>query len=42
MEDLFKTDEEVVYITPACKVEKKAKLLRDGFQKTSAQAAAHV
>lgn len=32
MEDLLKKDG-VVYITPACKVEKQAKLLRDGFQR---------
>jgi len=33
MQDLLKGDEEVTYITPACKVEKQVKLLRDGFQK---------
>ena len=32
MEDLLKK-EGVVYITPACKIEKQAKLLRDGFQR---------
>lgn len=32
MEDLLKKDG-VVYITAACKPEKQAKLLRDGFQK---------
>jgi hypothetical protein len=32
MEDLLKKDG-VVYITPACKIEKQAKLLRDGFQR---------
>ena len=32
MEDLLKNDG-VVYITPACKIEKQAKLLRDGFQR---------
>ena len=30
MEDLLK-DDGTVYITPACKIEKQAKLLRDGF-----------
>ena len=32
MEDLLRKDG-VVYITPACKIEKQAKLLRDGFQR---------
>lgn len=32
MEDLLKNDG-VTYITAACKVEKQAKLLRDGFQR---------
>jgi len=32
MEDLLKKDG-VVYITPACKIEKQAKLLRNGFQR---------
>jgi len=32
MEDLLK-DDGTVYITPACKIEKQAKLLRDGFQR---------
>ncbi|MDZ7795271.1 MAG: hypothetical protein U5P10_16745 [Spirochaetia bacterium] len=32
MEDLLKSDD-VVYVTPACKVEKQVKLLRDGFEK---------
>ncbi len=32
MEDLLKKDG-TVYITPACKIEKQAKLLRDGFQR---------
>ncbi len=34
MEDLLKK-EGTVYITPACKIEKQAKLLRDGFQRAS-------
>jgi hypothetical protein len=33
MEDLLKKD--VVYITPACKIEKQKKLLRDGFAKAN-------
>jgi len=32
MEDLLKKDG-VAYVTPACKIEKQAKLLRDGFQR---------
>lgn len=32
MEELLKK-EGVVYITPACKIEKQAKLLRDGYQR---------
>ena len=32
MEDLLKKDG-VVYVTPACKIEKQAKLLRAGFQR---------
>ncbi len=32
MEDLLRK-EGVVYITPACKIEKQAKLLRDGYQR---------
>lgn len=32
MEDLLK-DDGTVYITPACKIEKQAKLLRDGYQR---------
>jgi hypothetical protein len=35
MEDLLKK-EDVVYITAACKIEKQAKLLRDGFQRAGA------
>lgn len=32
MEDLLKADG-TVYVTPACKIEKQAKLLRDGFER---------
>ncbi len=32
MEDLLRKDG-IVYATPACKIEKQVKLLRDGFQK---------
>ncbi|MEX2444226.1 MAG: hypothetical protein WD492_11500 [Alkalispirochaeta sp.] len=32
MENLL-TQEDVVYVTPACKVEKQTKLLRDGFER---------
>lgn len=34
MEDLLKTDG-TVYVTPACKIEKQAKLLQDGFARAS-------
>lgn len=35
MQDLLK--ENVTYITPACKIEKQKKLLRDGFAKANVQ-----
>lgn len=34
MEDLLKNDE-IVYVTAACKIEKQVKLLRDGFKRAS-------
>lgn len=37
MQDLLKDDGDVAYITPACKVEKQAKLLRDGFERAGVQ-----
>ena len=40
MEDLLKKDG-IVYITPACKIEKQAKLLRDGFQRADVPMAGH-
>ena len=39
MQDLLKED--VVYITPACKEEKQAKLLRDGFAKAGVSMDGH-